>query len=225
MWSFDITSNPGKLTRVRALKVPAPQPNYGHLRVTGPPFRVPDRKRHKADGTPVIYSSWWVPCNCELCDNPLNVRWESLKAGTSTQCDTCRQAAAATRMAETAEFLAMRRDKHPWHRKGDGYLYATTYGDVLKIGYSTSRPGMNIHYSNIRFFKYTGKEIQGQMVWHQPGTVADEAIIQGICNKIYGAATFPYYHGGWRVSEWINCPDLNTVLTQVEDTYEFAQSL
>jgi hypothetical protein len=201
------------------LKTPAPESSYGHLRVTGPPFRAPGKKLHG-----VMYDAWWVPCECD-CGSQKNIRWDNLWQGTATRCRDCKSTADATRL----QAIGYKRTavKWRWYHKGDSYLYAIYYAtvNVLKIGFSTGHPGNTIRSSDARYFKYTGKELKGEMVWHQPGTLEDEAIIQGMCSKHLGGTASFSSRKPTRAGEWIGCANPDVALAYIKEAYDYSTRL
>lgn len=209
-------------------KMPAPETRYGHLIVIDSPFRGPGQRICRKDR--VHYRNvWWIPCVCELCSAHVDVRWENLRRNLTTRCVDCKRAADTRRFAENSKTLAeSRRVKWPWYHKDDAYIYAVAYetAKILKIGYSSNYPANTVVSANDRFRKFMDYTEKGVMVWHKTGaSLEDEAIIQGICNKAYGAAFPPVSTRNTRMCEWVNYVDIDETIARIDAAYHWAQQL
>jgi hypothetical protein len=128
----------------------------------------------------------------------------------------------AKRRPPAALLADLRRyDEYRWY-DGTPYVYAIAYEErhVLKIGYGSTHPSYVVSSGKRRFKKYTGLTA-GKLFWYGvPAVYADEAILQSLFTKRYGAA-FP---AGNRLSEWVNYDTKENALSLLKAAFAFAQA-
>lgn len=147
--------------------------------------------------------------------------------GLVSRCAACKHKADSARFITRGKELGelRRKDEYRWYQPGDKYVYAILYPGTLKIGYAARTPNSVFSSSNQRYTKYSGFHVKGTWLWQRTGaTYADEAVLQGVMTRQYGAA-FPPRTGVTRMSEWVCCVSEEMALTCLNSTWSFLGAL
>lgn len=192
---------------------------YGSVIVTGKPFEA---QGGLSKGKP--YKTWFVPVTCQLCGGHFSCMWNNLRRGLVTKCNDCKHKADAARFVSNGKELGelRRKDEYRWY-DGTPYVYAIAYEErhVLKIGYGSTHPIRVMSSGKLRFKKQTGlAKVTGKLFWYGvPAAFADEAILQALFTKRYGAA----FNTRTRMSEWVNYDTEEKALSLLKAAFSFSQ--